>query len=440
MLRFLHLSDVHFRKKSGNSYDVDTDLRNELEIDCKAFSEKHGAPDAILVTGDVAFSGSRDEYQIAAEWLRKLCELVSCSETAVWCVPGNHDVNQAITKASDMLSEAQEKIRRIATESPSGLNDHLNSLMSDPMQRNYLFAPIEEYNKFAAVFKCDVTPTSPVWHSLFTLADGTKIRLNGLTSTFVSNHFDQERQFVVVGEHQAPMRDHEVVEIVLCHHPHDWIRGDDFKAKLDARARLQLFGHKHMQAIKKLENTVHVVAGAVHPERSEQSWEPRFNWIELETANDGARELMIRVFPRKWNSTDAKFDADFNLCNGSDNKQITFPLQPLAQPAGGYEAQQAVLPVESMAKDVSPTNNENDEENARILTYRYLNLSHVRRLQVAIELGLLQDQDEGLADFKLYERVFERAIERDLLCQLWDKVDQLTKDSDGSVNPFVKTE
>ena len=40
MLAFIHLSDIHFTKYSGDQYDIDQDLRDELLRDISAFFKR----------------------------------------------------------------------------------------------------------------------------------------------------------------------------------------------------------------------------------------------------------------------------------------------------------------------------------------------------------------------------------------------------------------
>ena len=75
MMLLLHLSDIHFRKgEVGTAMDPNAHLRRELLRDAVAQCERIGAvPDAILISGDVAFAGDPDEYAYALSWLDELC-------------------------------------------------------------------------------------------------------------------------------------------------------------------------------------------------------------------------------------------------------------------------------------------------------------------------------------------------------------------------------
>jgi hypothetical protein len=72
----------------------------------------------------------------------------------------------------------------------------------------------------------------------------------------------------------------------------------------------------------------------------------------------------------------------------------------------------------------------------RVLTYRFFDLAHVVRIDTARKLGLLEDKDEGLQDYELFERVLTRAAKNHLLVQLWDEVELKHGDSKYESNPF----
>lgn len=72
---------------------------------------------------------------------------------------------------------------------------------------------------------------------------------------------------------------------------------------------------------------------------------------------------------------------------------------------------------------------------SRILTYRFFDLSHVERIDIARELDLLRDDDEGVTDAELYKRIFRRAAESDVLSDLWSKVEEKHTDAEKTEQP-----
>lgn len=49
MLSFIHLSDIHFRRYSGDLYDIDNDLRAELIHDISHRLLKNLRPNTVVV-------------------------------------------------------------------------------------------------------------------------------------------------------------------------------------------------------------------------------------------------------------------------------------------------------------------------------------------------------------------------------------------------------
>ncbi len=82
--RLLHLTDPHlFADPAGEVYSVNTtdSLRRVL---AQALAEPAGAPDAILLTGDIADDLSETAYQRVRATLGQ-------AAVPVFCIPGNHD-------------------------------------------------------------------------------------------------------------------------------------------------------------------------------------------------------------------------------------------------------------------------------------------------------------------------------------------------------------
>src|SRR4051812_16612761 len=121
-MRILQLSDLHLTREEQTAHDPDQELQWELEIAVRA-AAKTGRIDIVFVTGDVAFSGSREEYGVATGLLRKITAAVNVPPEMVFVIPGNHDIDRAKTDTS------RQRVMR------SGLRDVKNLAEQDRLLR-----------------------------------------------------------------------------------------------------------------------------------------------------------------------------------------------------------------------------------------------------------------------------------------------------------------
>ncbi len=91
-IRWLHLSDLHYGCPGKELWEqVEPEFRHDVE----RMLEQLGAPDLLLFTGDLAYSGRAGEYAEVDHLLDELLELLTRSgacEPLILPVPGNHDV------------------------------------------------------------------------------------------------------------------------------------------------------------------------------------------------------------------------------------------------------------------------------------------------------------------------------------------------------------
>ena len=88
---WLHISDIHLRSDNEWSQDV------VLKTMCRNIREQREAgmvADFILVTGDVAFSGKSEEYDLAEKFFNELQAASGMSKKRIFCVAGNHDIDR----------------------------------------------------------------------------------------------------------------------------------------------------------------------------------------------------------------------------------------------------------------------------------------------------------------------------------------------------------
>ena len=125
-LRWLHLSDLHFSATSR------WDRRNVLTALLEHLGELAGEglrPDLVFVTGDVARSGQRTEYEQAEGFFRKLMDTLELdSRLDLFIVPGNHDVDRALASkrmagllVADLLEQRSQEALEQAFAEPHEL-------------------------------------------------------------------------------------------------------------------------------------------------------------------------------------------------------------------------------------------------------------------------------------------------------------------------------
>lgn len=309
-LTLIHLSDIHFREDDGTLSDRNRDLRTMLQNDLRRQLRKVVRYDGIAVTGDVGFSGKRNEYDIATEWLETVCEEIGCPAEAVLPTPGNHDVNR-----DDVTDEIRAIHRKLRSCERRDINDQIRTLLKTG-EVEKLLIPIRNYNAFASQYKCELSPDRLYWERDFLLSGGITLRFRGLNSACISNDEDNEdANRLILSEFQTQLVEQSGVQYVtLGHHPPSWLRDqDEADSYFNQRSRLQLFGHKHEQTILPIGQSVRIVAGATHPDRREPEWEPRYNIVQFRVVDGRRATLKIVVTPRRWSKEAKGFVADPGL-------------------------------------------------------------------------------------------------------------------------------
>lgn len=428
---FLHLSDIHFRSREvRRDDDPNGALRDDIVDDVRRMRAKIGRPaDAILISGDIAYAGAQDEYQFATDWLKDLlCPAAGCSMDDIFVIPGNHDVDRGKT-ASRMHADARETLRRLNGDAA---DDVLREYLSDHTSSQLIFAPLENYNAFAAQFECAIGPyddkhpeIKPYVTRSWALNDGSTLIFWGFSSVLVSDRFDAVDNMFVDPMGAQIRREDGVIHAVMCHHPYNWLRnGGAFKGRLEKVTHLQLFGHEHTRRVEEGRRFTTIRAGAIQPERDDPKWDPGYNWIELsiETKPDEERWLKVGIWVRKWEGH--RF---ITVPDPDDNEQWSVPHQlshwtkPVEVPvvAVGAIAGERVL---AMTDDDRPP-----DETLRSPTVvrNLLELSEHDQRRIIGELRLDQDGDQGLKRWQFVLAAVSRAKEKGLLKALNDEVTKL---------------
>jgi len=437
-LVFVHLSDLHIRGRDlGTAHDLDADLRNELVRDLEAIREEIPPISAILVTGDIAFAGKEEEYAAARGWLRALCDRLGVDVDAVRTVPGNHDVDRGVIQRSPMLRDIQARFRQKPRLTQAAIDTLLRDyLAGDPIGGSLMLSPLGNYNEFAIGFECGTAPAALSWKADFTLNDSSTLRLTGINSALISNeHDDDGSNRLVVGSAQATLRQERgVAYAILCHHPPDWLLDqEEVEDLFNQRTVLQLFGHKHRARSRRIDNSLRLYSGALHPSRWESDWDPRYNVIALRVEGfDRERRLLVRRWERQWSQQLRRFAPAAPV--GSE--EILLELEPWTRPVE-RAALPAVLHPAAVAQEIPADGETRAVRDAapisvgedtmgipRTVIYRFFDLPYHVRMEVILALKLLQDEDRGTSEQELFDRVLARIEERQLQEQFRREIEQ----------------
>lgn len=417
MLRLLHLSDIHFRGYKP-PWDDDEDQRNELIIDVRRLVDEGGPVDGILIGGDIAFGGKPDEYVKAGDWLARLIDASRCPESAIWMVPGNHDVDRRTVEDSEIISAFYEAMRACPIEE---ITLTLRRRLYDDPAAATLVEHLGAYNEFARRRGCAVRAVGPHWQDRLEF-DGEPMLLWGLNSVICSDKTDcgppwgAPTQFLGLQQARIP-RDGKV-RIAICHHPPAWLRDWSLIENYMARAHVVLFGHMHTAAIDQDHPgaPIHVHAGAVGPDQGD-SWVPSYNLLTLEL--DGDR-LGVAVESRVWNAEETCFAP---ASGGVDRRHVDLH-EPSASTVG-EPIDEAVPPaLATPLVDASIEARAMSEAPGRLreLVFRYLSLPVTRRLEIAEKLGVLDGV--AIGDGDPFPEILLRVRDRDLIRQLAKELDQ----------------
>ena len=157
-LTYVHLSDIHFGQEKGPKVYVHDDIKECLIADAATLKAAAGIErmDGVIVTGDVAFSGKKSEYDSAAQWLDRLTQEIGCEKTDVLVVPGNHDIDR------DRITPLAELMLGRVVE--GGTDELERFLANDPQATELLYDKFHDYRPSPRAMAVP-WPRTAVWPS-----------------------------------------------------------------------------------------------------------------------------------------------------------------------------------------------------------------------------------------------------------------------------------
>ena len=348
-----------------------------------------------------------------------MTEQLGIDEKNVYCVPGNHDVNQTLIKKSDSILNAQSKIEEANTIDEADYT--FGKYITDEACPDLLYKPISEYNDFAVSYGCNIDQNRIVWTEEFSLDNNMKLKLLGMNSCILSSHRDhdgrdeQDARKMVIGQNQIPSYEENVVWVLICHHPTIfWKFREQILPKLDKRVDIQLYGHMHQQAIDASPERLIINAGATQPVRG-KDWLPGYNWItfDCECVN-GERIMKVKAYPRVLSKDRDRFLCDDESCSKGNNFfEYTLNID---------EKRKKNLQDGSEIKKENVTEENNDtairQDIERDIVYNFFELSYVQQNEVLNELKLLRSEYAGKRYIEIIESILQDARDNNCLEQM----------------------
>jgi 3',5'-cyclic AMP phosphodiesterase CpdA len=426
----LNVSDIHFKyPRCTTSQDADKPFRSLLVRDLREQRSKLGDVSAILVTGDIAAQGIKEEYEAAYEWLLKLAEESGCHKERIYVVPGNHDVNRGIAIGDPTIGNAQKVILGMA---PHLKEKELEHQYSKENSSRALLSPIAAYNDFAANFDCQLwSPDRMYWMQTIPIDEHTDLRLHGLNSTLFSgiDGKNDEKNKLYLSPLQTVLDfEDDIVNAVLCHHPPDWcLDCDHIESAVKERASLHFFGHKHLQRFDTGSKYVRFSAGAVNPDRHEPLFEPGYNLVNLAIQQEnGERFLVVEAHLRLYQSSPERFVARI----GSDGSAV-FPHRIPLPPVSTSRLKQtvAITTVQNSETIASFESVEvvMSQENTRNMVLRFWQLASSQRKEIMTGLGLIGSEELRLPEAERYGKAWKLAAEKGLIEKLAQEIEKREK-------------
>lgn len=439
MLTFIHLSDIHFSPEdNGSQFDLNQRIRQELLLNLSAIPPGSSQYDGVLITGDIAAHGKKDEYETAQAFLAEIYKVTSLSMKETYVVPGNHDVDRAYVQPNFPLWESHAAIR--AKADPIHWRDTIQTqLTKDPLQ--VLLAPFHTYNDFAQRCGCQTTATKLAWNLVFPkpLELGFNLRLHGLNSALISDAGDAPSkllisEFQTTGLTITPGE----VNLTLCHHPPDWLMDkSDIRLALRRFVPIALFGHEHSARIQLDDKQAQLFAGATHPSRIEPGWLPTYHILQIAVEGTAANPtLTVYIHSREFASL------HFRPWRNEDDKDVSewrMSLLPVsnrsgqpAEPFHNIMDSTATMQIQEKASLSKPS----DDPLRGLLVY-FFELQTPQRYEVAYKAGLLRDGDDALDPQVMWEAVFRRAKDENKLAAFWKEIAAHTPAIRSLPNPFT---
>jgi hypothetical protein len=192
-ISWLHISDIHLRPREAWQQDV------VLQAMCEDITRQLATQptDFILMSGDLAFSGKAEEYEMAAGFFNALSAASGVPTQRIFCIPGNHDINRERQKLAFVGARAslQDQNRTDVLLGPSSREDLGTLLRREEGYRAFQASYFREQDRA-------VTEDGLAYVSRLVIED-VQIAIVGLDSAWLAEGGIEDHGKLLLGERQV---------------------------------------------------------------------------------------------------------------------------------------------------------------------------------------------------------------------------------------------
>lgn len=281
----LHFSDIHFKENNNFVANKKSNIVNAIKGNCYKLKQVF-----IVISGDVAFSGKKEEYEIAKNFIDAIVgELkTECKvEVEVIIAPGNHDCDFSKNNQS-----RENNLKAIRDNGDEAISDDVIETCTS-IQNNF-FDFSSKYNAYvnrlavSQKFDCE----------------NECIYFNCYNTAWLSSKIeDPGTLFFPKKNIHAP--NEKSIYVSVFHHPSNWFnpktKGNncrEFSSSIHESSNIILSGHEHSPDLSKTENLIRgnesiTIQGG---ELQGNGTNSEFNYMELDIANK-----ILCFFHYQWN-------------------------------------------------------------------------------------------------------------------------------------------
>lgn len=302
----VHLSDFHFSEQNQSMHF------KKIQPLMNSLSNLANKKDQLLiiVSGDIAYSGRKNEYQLAENFFQKLRVGLKAyfKRVDLYFVAGNHDCDFTDSKN---LNTRSRKIEEIRTQGYDLREEDIHFLKEIQVEYELFEQKNSTYTtKFSLLQKKKIILNGSLQINLNLINTSWMSSLNEEKSILMSTKYFNFDSSLIEGADK-------MINLYVYHHPRSWFTSDDdhsVREMIERKGGIILTGHEHVDdahvKITKKSDLLYSVCGSFDGESSV------FNVITL-------KDEMTSEQTFKWNNeygifekkSDVKHEKDFKVVN-----------------------------------------------------------------------------------------------------------------------------